>query len=733
MKTIILLTILTFISFYSRSQGLKEIYIECDPSEFDSIYTHFEEDIYIPAFLTYEGSTWSDVIVRIRGDSSREYPKKSLKVESEGEPFFNGVNILNFNAEYHDLSYMHGFLSSILYQKAGIDCAHYEHVRLYLNGNFFGLYLMTENMDVNFLSSRGINETGNLYKASKDGACLSVYDNIFYQWELKLGTSAFKDDLARLIHEINFTPNEQYNQFISEGFFNNELINFIAVNMLLSNGSTYYHNYYMYNETPESHQWHIFPWDLDRTFSDYGQWLHYTRSSGYWTPDNPLLERSILNQAVLDQIKNRISDLRSSFFNDSFLYPLIDSLQIALESSVLEDTTDNIQGISDWYDKIALDKDFILDRYANLLYQIDNHPRNFQNTRHNHYYVPGENITFEWSNSEDPNNNPITYSLFFGKDIEFLDPETVIISGLTSLEYTTNEISEPGKYYWKTEASNQFYTIVGYDSYNTFYIDEYIPSIVINEINYNANGSFDPNDWIELYNPDETDADLSAWTFKDEDNGHQFTIPAGTIIEGKNYLVLCRDTSTFHSFFPSSINAIGDLGFGLSSNGELMRLYHSSGYLVDSLVYRVESPWPEEPNGSGATLELINPHVDNTVGWNWKASDGFGTPGSINSCYSPDGILISPEKKSNILNIYPNPFYTRFYMEFYLEKPEEVVINIFNVQLTKIFSQNFGNLPPGNQIIEVDLPTDQPGNYLAIIYTGNQFYASQIVIRNDQK
>ena len=40
--------------------------------------------------------------------------------------------------------------------------------------------------------------------------------------------------------------------------------------------------------------------------------------------------------------------------------------------------------------------------------------------------------------------------------------------------------------------------------------------IIINEINYNSSDNFNPDDWIELYNPTENSVDLSNWTVIDE-------------------------------------------------------------------------------------------------------------------------------------------------------------------------------------------------------------------------
>ena len=77
-------------------------------------------------------------------------------------------------------------------------------------------------------------------------------------------------------------------------------------------------------------------------------------------------------------------------------------------------------------------------------------------------------------------------------------------------------------------------------------------NIIINEINYNSNDSFDPDDWIELYNPNEVSLNLSGWAIKDEDDTHEFIIPENIIIEANGYFVFTKDSSKFKAMFPNA-------------------------------------------------------------------------------------------------------------------------------------------------------------------------------------
>ena len=160
--------------------------------------------------------------------------------------------------------------------------------------------------------------------------------------------------------------------------------------------------------------------------------------------------------------------------------------------------------------------------------------------------------------------------------------------------------------------------------------------VVINEINYHSSDNFNPQDWLEIYNLSTDTINIGHWLIKDNNDNHIFSIPANTLLLPDQYLVFCKDTSSFKTFYPDIDHYFGDLGFGLGRSNDYVRLFDSSKLLVDEVNYNDAGSWPAEADGNGPTLELINPSLDNTLGENWIASNGNGTPGAINSIYSAD-------------------------------------------------------------------------------------------------
>ena len=156
--------------------------------------------------------------------------------------------------------------------------------------------------------------------------------------------------------------------------------------------------------------------------------------------------------------------------------------------------------------------------------------------------------------------------------------------------------------------------------------------IVINEINYNSPDSPDPNDWVELYNPNNTSVNISGWYFEDE-GGNFFGLPKNTVIPANGYLVLAEDLAGFQTVYPDVSNVIGSFGqdprgFGLSGGGELITLKNANGVLIDEVEYDDKSPWPTAPDGDGPTLQLKNPELNNTLASSWKGTPA--TPGQNN-------------------------------------------------------------------------------------------------------
>ncbi|MEM6345943.1 MAG: lamin tail domain-containing protein [Bacteroidota bacterium] len=152
--------------------------------------------------------------------------------------------------------------------------------------------------------------------------------------------------------------------------------------------------------------------------------------------------------------------------------------------------------------------------------------------------------------------------------------------------------------------------------------------IVINEIHYNSDPSFDPGNWVELYNPSNSSVDVSGWELHTD--SASYVIPNNTSIAANSYLILAENTFLFSFQFWGVNPFIGPIGFGLDNAGEKLLLYNKTYCLVDSVKFNDKSPWPILGDGEGPSISLRDPALDNALGINWVASPGNGTPGKKN-------------------------------------------------------------------------------------------------------
>ena len=154
---------------------------------------------------------------------------------------------------------------------------------------------------------------------------------------------------------------------------------------------------------------------------------------------------------------------------------------------------------------------------------------------------------------------------------------------------------------------------------------------VIAEVQYHASDEHDTGDWVELQNPGAAYLDISGWTLTDNDPAHSFTFPPGTMLAPGCPLVIARDLIKFNAHHPS-VPALGPFGYGLSNSADSVRLLDTSGALIDEVSYTDHSPWTFAADGTGRSLELIDPLSDNSKASAWAASrTANGTPAERNS------------------------------------------------------------------------------------------------------
>ena len=180
------------------------------------------DDPYFPASFSGDGVTIDTVGVRFKGNSSfnANSVKKSFKIdfdeydEDNDELVFYDLKKLNLNNGFKD--------PTLLREKLFLDFAgHFVaapravHTKVYVNGQYYGLYTAVEQVDKTFVQNRfGDDEDGNLFKGAASDAVdanddfgsdltwLGSDETAYYaNYVLKTNESA--NDYSQLVEFIN--------------------------------------------------------------------------------------------------------------------------------------------------------------------------------------------------------------------------------------------------------------------------------------------------------------------------------------------------------------------------------------------------------------------------------------------------------------------------------------------------------------------------------------------------
>jgi hypothetical protein len=158
-------------------------------------------------------------------------------------------------------------------------------------------------------------------------------------------------------------------------------------------------------------------------------------------------------------------------------------------------------------------------------------------------------------------------------------------------------------------------------------------NLAISEIMYHPQNNADA-EFIEILNIGSEFVDLTGLRLA---GGVFFVFSRGnkpSLAPGERFLVV-KDKAAMEAVYGASVLAsvAGEFqyGTGLANSGEAVRIEDALGGVIHSITFDDKSPWPEEADGDGPSLVLVNPAGggDLSDGRNWKPSESSGgTPGS---------------------------------------------------------------------------------------------------------
>jgi len=340
--------------------NIPRIDILIHPDSLFLIYEYPESDHEYPATFIFDNGTIKDTIdlvgFRLRGNTSRWAAKKSFKVSFNtfipGRKYY-GVEKMNLNGEHNDPSVIRSKLCWDLLRELKVPVPRSNHVEVFINGSYYGLYINVEHIDEEFVLSRFGDNDGNLYKClwPADLNYLGTNPDL-YKFEengrrtYELKTNENIDDYSDLAHFIDVLNNTPINEFpceIEKVFNVFDYLKVMASDVSTANWDGYIfnkNNFYLYHNTA-SGQFEYIPYDLDNTFGiDWFGIDWSTRNVYSWEQsqeNRPLFERILQVQRYRDIYSYYLNLIADSLAKPASFFPLIEDIKDKIYPSVAND------------------------------------------------------------------------------------------------------------------------------------------------------------------------------------------------------------------------------------------------------------------------------------------------------------------------------------------------------------------------------------------------------------
>lgn len=295
--------------------------------------------------------TIREVGFRIRGKTSRYAAKKCFKVSfntfTPGGKFY-GIEKMNLNGDHNDPSIIRSHLTWNLFEQMQVPASRSNHVEVYINERYYGIYINTEHIDEEFVESRFGNTMGNLYKClyPADLTYLGNNPDVYKNNGYALKTNTEQDDFTDLIHFIsvlNTTTSEQFPAVIEPIFNVNGFLRYLAVEIFTGHWDGYSYNknnYYLFHNL-NTGKFEFIPYDTDNTYGiDWvgGDWgprdiYHWWNSS----ESRPLTSTIFGNQVYKDRFSFFMKELVTQYVATDTYFPEIDALKSKIDASAEAD------------------------------------------------------------------------------------------------------------------------------------------------------------------------------------------------------------------------------------------------------------------------------------------------------------------------------------------------------------------------------------------------------------
>ncbi|MFK7954283.1 MAG: CotH kinase family protein [Ekhidna sp.] len=348
--------------------GEDEVYLEQEITEIrismsadDKALIHAEEnryeEIYVPSEITISNSMIDEELalgagVRLRGNTSRDHDKRPYKIdfkEFDGSKFY-GYKKFNLKPNVNDPSIIRELLTMHMYRAMNVPAIRVTPSVVYINEEYMGVYLNTEQIDDEFVDSRFGHENGFLYKCSW-GANLSndgqIFNNEIYESKINEDEDT-REELDSFVKVLNSTPSADFQIEIEKVFNVDSYLRQLAVEAVLGHWDGYSYNqnnFYLFYDA-ETELVEFIPYDADNTWGidwidrDWG-----TRNLlSFYRGGNPRpLTTKILNVDEYEKkYRSYLKEMYENYFSQDYLEPLFDHYESLLRPYIENDDYFNL-------------------------------------------------------------------------------------------------------------------------------------------------------------------------------------------------------------------------------------------------------------------------------------------------------------------------------------------------------------------------------------------------------
>jgi len=674
-----------------------------------------------------------DAGTKVFGGYSRSYAQKSLKIlpndkygidnipyqvfPERSEKSYKSIVLRNSGQDWEYTMLRDAFIQSLV-TGLGIGTQEYRPAVLYINGAYWGIQNIREHLNEDYIKDH--------YNVDKTNLDLLKLD-----WEVIEGSDADYIAMQNFIKNNDLSIQANYDSAKSLIDIDN-YINYITSEIYLDNTDWPGSNIEFWKAKTPGSKWRWLLYDTDYGFGLYdgrdgsnNTLAMATTANGPKWPNPDWSTFLLINLFKSLEFRNEFINRFADFANSRFRADSVNASLTVFVNRIQQEIPKHLQRwgtgtVTEWNNRIDQMRTFANNRISFVKSHIN------QKFGLSGNYSVNLNIGTIGSgrikiNSLKIDNYPWTGSYFNNVPITL---EALPYAGYHFVRWDGIQSS-----------NNEIITIDANNNLNitaVFELDTDLLSndIIINEINYNSSPTFNTKDWVELYNKSNKSIDLSGWVIKDSDSNHTFILPDGISINPGEYIVIAEDTSALKSLVPNVKNLIGNLSFGLSSTGEVIKLFNNNIVLVDSVEYNDKFPWPTEADGNGSSLELKSPELSNIVPQNWQASVDNGSPGKSNDLTTG----VDDNKSVNIPNTYkleqnyPNPFNPVTNINFTVIDNNLTTLKIYDVLGKEVKTLVNEVLPKGFYNIQFNAIGLASGVYIYRLISGNFISSKKLIL-----